>query len=79
MIDSKKTWTLIGAVAIGVWSGSAGFAHADPQCPGMTAAQCSSYESCLSVYATIDVPVGGDSLEDPGGCRRSALLYTAPS
>lgn len=77
-INVRETGALLAAAAaaIGVWLGSAGVAHAEPQCPSdMSSAQCESYKSCLAVYASLDVPVPGDSWEDPGGCRRDAYLH----
>jgi len=77
-INVRETGALLAAAAAanGVWLGSAGVAHAEPQCPtDMNPAQCDSYRTCLDVYAKIDVPVAGDSWEDPGGCHRSAFLY----
>jgi hypothetical protein len=79
----RETGALLAAAAavIGVWLGSGGVAHAAPQCAdhNMSPAQCELYTSCLNVYANSDFPVPGDSLEDPGGCRRSAYLHAPPS
>lgn len=80
-INVRETGALLAAAAaaIGIWLGSAGVAHAEPQCPtDMNPAQCHSYTTCLDVYAKSDFP-GGGSWDDPGGCRRSAYLYTPAS
>jgi hypothetical protein len=75
-INVRETGALLAAAAaaIGVWLGSAGVAHAEPQCPtNMTSAQCDFYTHCMHVLGQVDVPAGG-SWDDPGGCRRSAFL-----
>jgi hypothetical protein len=76
-INVRETGALLAAAAaIGVWLGSAGVAHAAPQCAdnNMSPAQCELYTSCLAVFAKSDIP-DGSSWEDPGGCRRSAYLH----
>lgn len=78
-INVRETGGLLAAAAaaIGVWLGSAGVAHADPQCPtNMTSAQCDFYKNCMDVLAKLDVPAGG-SWDDPGGCRQSAFENNA--
>jgi hypothetical protein len=79
-INVRETGALLAAAAaaIGIWLGSAGVAHAGPQCPDMSPAQCDLYTSCLHVLGQLDVDAGG-SWDDPGGCHRSAFLYAPPS
>jgi hypothetical protein len=51
-INFRGTGALLAAAAavIGVWLGSAGVAHAEPQCPtNMTSAQCDFYTHCMHV------------------------------
>lgn len=75
-VRQKGALLAAAAAAIGVWLGFAGVAHAEPQCPtDMTKAQCDSYRSCLRVLEKLDVPAGG-SWDDPGGCRKSAYMYS---
>jgi hypothetical protein len=77
-INVRETGALLAAAAaaIGIWLGSAGVAHAGPQCAdtNMSPAQCDLYTSCLHVLGQLDVDAGG-SWDDPGGCHRSAFLY----
>ena len=76
-LTRKLPCAAVAAGAAGVWLGSAGIAHAEPQCTtNMTSAQCDLYKSCMHVLGQLDVPAGG-SWDDPGGCRRSAFEYAS--